>query len=213
MTLSLSSQKSTLLEQARFYHNQLTGSPAAEYLVTERGLDLHEIERFGLGYSGIVEPGHSSYQHRLVIPYLRRMAGDWFVVGLKFRKIGDDVPGAKYLGEQSPQLFNTIDAIDNHDEIGLCEGEIDALTASVAGVPSVGYPGVDTWQPFFTPIFRGYETVWIFADGDKPGRDAAKNLKKLVGSPARIIDMPDGYDVNRFVKEFGPAVFRELIGR
>jgi DNA primase len=213
MTLSGSSLKSTLLQQARFYHDQLPDSPAARYLVEERGFDLREIERFGLGYSGIVEPGHSIFQHRLVIPYLRRMAGDWFVVGLKFRKIGDDVPGAKYLGEQSPQLFNTIDAIDNHDEIGLCEGELDALAASIAGIPSVGYPGTETWQPYFTPIFRGYETVWVFADGDQPGRDAAKRLKKTIGSPARVIEMPDGYDVNRYVKDFGATALRELIGR
>lgn len=213
MTLSVFSKNSTLLEQARFYHDQLAGSPAAEYLVTDRGFDLHEIERFGLGYSGITEPGHSMYEGRLVIPYLRCLAGRWSVVSLKFRRIGDEGGGSKYLGDVSPKLYNTIDAIENDHEIAIFEGELDALTASVAGIPAVGYPGTETWQPHFTPIFKGFETVWAFADGDKPGRDAAKRLRKLIGRSVRVIEFPDGYDANRWVKEYGGAALKEMIGR
>ena len=214
MTLSVSSPSSTLYEQAQYYHDQLPGSIAAEYLVTERGLDLDRIARFGLGYSGATEPGHKMYQGRLVIPYMRYMHGEWFTVALKFRRIGDESGGAKYLGDTSPKLYNTVDAVENDDQIAICEGELDALTASVAGVPAVGVPGVDTWQRSWTPIFRGYERIWVLMDGDKPGRDFGAMLRKLLGpDKIRLIDMPDGLDVNSFVKEYGPAALRELVGK
>jgi DNA primase len=214
MTLSLSSPSSTLYQQAQFYHDQLPGSPAAEYLVTERGLNLDEIGRFGLGYSGKVEPGHGMYRGRLVIPYMRYMYGEWFTVGLKFRRINDDSGGAKYLGDSSPKLYNTVDAIENDDEIAICEGELDALTASISGVPAVGVPGVDTWRREWTPIFHGYERVWTLSDGDKPGHDFADRLRKLIGPDrVRIVPMPDGLDVNSFVREYGPAALRELVGK
>ena len=214
MTLSVSCPSSTLYQQAQFYHAQLPGSPAAEYLVTERGLDLDRITQFGLGYSGETEPGHEMYTGRLVIPYMRCMYGEWFTVGLKFRRIGDETGGAKYLGDFSPRLYNTVDAIENDDEIAICEGELDALTASISGVPAVGVPGVDTWQRAWTPIFRGYETVWVLMDGDKPGRDFGAMIRKLLGpDKVRLIDMPDGLDVNLFVKRNGPEALRKLVGR
>lgn len=200
------------MEQANFYREQLPGSRAAAYLATERGLSIDDVARFGLGYSGETEPGHEIYGGRLVIPYLRYLAGAWSVVGLKFRRIGEG-SGAKYLGDTRPRLFNTVDAAENDDEIAICEGELDALTASVAGVPAVGVPGVDTWRPIWNRIFAGYQRVWVFADGDQPGRDFAKMLTRELRADVRTVRMPDGTDVNSYARDYGRDQLRRMIGR
>jgi DNA primase len=200
------------MDLARFYKDQLPGSPAAEYLVAERGLSLEDVHRFGVGYSGETEPGHEMYRGRLVIPYLRCMADEWFVVSLKFRRIGDG-PSAKYLGDQSPHLYNTVDAIENDHEIAISMGEIDALTASVSGIPSVGVPGDQTWKPVWTPLFLGYERVWVLADGDQSGKDFADRLKAAIGPAVRIVYLPPGMDVNSYAREYGRDALRKLVGR
>lgn len=209
--------KKSLQQAVTKYHAALAGSEGGRYLETDRGLPLDKVERFRLGYVSEPEIGHEMYRGRLAIPYLRRsVEGVWNIVGMKFRV----VPGVScamedrkylYLPGEKPRLFNTIDAIDNDDQISISEGELDAVTASAFGVPCVGAPGATAWQDHFTEIFYGYETVFILCDGDEAGLKFGTTLAKKLPN-ARVIPMDAGEDVNSTVQKYGIDKVRERMG-
>lgn len=208
------SQLDSLRTAAIKYHQALSGSPAEEYLAS-RGLDMDTAVRFGLGYVSEPEIGHDMFKGRLSIPYTRESpSGVRTVRGIKFRRLGDNSGGAKYLGTPGfkPSLYNTHDLIKNEDEICVCEGELDAVTASAYGIPAVAVPGATTWQKKWNPIFFGYETVFVLADGDQPGLDfagvVAENLPNV-----KIVPMLEGEDVNSMIVKYGVDKIKEMIGR
>lgn len=201
-------RKKFLVEATSRYHESLPGSPAAEYLES-RGLMgesvRKDVDRFRLGFVGDPLPGHEMYRGMLAIPYLRRSSdGSWTVVSMRFRQIGEPKPGlGKYLtvAGDRPRLFNTLALIDNDDVIAITEGEIDAISATISGIPAVGVAGVETWKDHFTEPFLGYETVFVLADGDDPGMKFAHNLAKKLPN-VKIIPMGPGEDVNsEFIKD------------
>lgn len=209
--------KKSLQQAVTKYHAALPGSVAAQYL-EDRGLPLDKVERFRLGVVLDPEPGHELYRGRLAIPYLRKaVGGTWSVVDIKFRQI-PGVPCAmedrKYLATDGtkPRLFNTVDAILNDDEIGIAEGELDALAASAYGIPCVGAPGSTTWQDHFSEIFYGYETVYVFCDGDKAGIEFGRSIARKLPN-VRLVLMETGEDVNSTLQKQGVNVILERMGK
>lgn len=153
-------------------------------------------------------PGHEGFVGRLAIPYLTRNG----VVGMKFRAMDGSEP--KYLSAvgAEPHLYHVESFFDDSPFVALTEGELDAavLTYQV-GIPAVGCPGTNTWREHFPRLFAGYDTVFIFADGDKPGLEFAKRVANDLDN-ARIIPMPDGQDVNETYLNEGPEGLRERCG-
>lgn len=151
-------------------------------------------------------PGHEQYYGWLAIPYLRPEA----CASIRFRCIQDhDHSGhGKYMtvsGDQ-PWIYNT-NALGG-DEVGICEGEIDAIAATACGFPSVGIPGVEAWQDSWARLFDGYRRVLVFADGDAPGKKFARKLASQIDT-AKVIQLGDEMDVNDYVLEYGAQGFRE----
>ena len=77
------------------------------------------------------------------IPYLH-MTGSWYT-----RKRYPGTPPAgvpKFLSPKKaqPHLYNPLRLGPNVDEVWFCEGEFDTLSLVDAGVPAIGYPGVET---------------------------------------------------------------------
>jgi DNA primase len=97
------------------------------------------------------------------------------------------------------------------DFVGVCEGEIDTVTLNKCGIPAVGVPGVNNWKKHYTRILQDFETVYVFADGDQPGVDFAKNLARELATVI-VIQMPDGEDVNSVYCKGGPNAIRQRIG-
>lgn len=201
-------QKKFLENATSQYRESLPGSPAEEYLAS-RGFQPGDtaVGKFRLGYVADPLPGHEMYRGMLAIPYLRRSPdGFWTVVTMRFRCIqpGCEHPThGKYMSSPGdpPRLFNTLALIDNDDTIAITEGEIDAISATISGIPAVGVAGVETWKDHFTEPFLGYETVFVLADGDEPGMKFAHNLSKKLPN-VKIIPMSPGEDVNsEFVKD------------
>lgn len=144
--------------------------------------------------------------------------GAWSVASIKFRCIEDHDhkanghPKYKFAAGDKSRLFNTVAFDQTDDTIGICEGEIDAISASIAGVPSVGIAGADNWQEHFAVPFVGYETVYIFADNDDAGQGMkfADKVAKQLGN-ARIIPCERGYDLNAELVDYGMARIKEKI--
>lgn len=207
------SQRSYLREATTRYWRAFPDSPAAEYLAN-RGLDQQELSsEFLLGYVADPLPGHEMHRGSLAIPFLR-----WSqdmgksVVSIRFRCIKDHehIGHGKYMTQAGdrPRLYNTLALMRQDPTIAITEGELDAVTAQLAGVPAVGVPGAEAWQPHFREPFLGYETVYILADGDEPGMRFANTVARTLPN-ARVIPCPEGEDVNSLVQKNGPEALKE----
>lgn len=207
------SQRKYLREATTRYVGSLPGSPAEEYLAN-RGLRTASpeaqqiIDRFRIGY--VAEPlvGHEMFRGFLALPYLRwSQEHGWAVVSMRFRCIEDhDHKGhGKYMtmAGDRPRLYNTLALLKQSSTIAITEGELDAITAQVCGVPAVGVPGATSWQQYFREPFLGYREVYVLADGDDAGRQFATTVARSLPN-SKVIPCPPNTDVNDLVREGGP---------
>lgn len=232
MPMLSAARKKSLWRAASLYRESLPGSPAEE-LLGERDL-LAGGEPYGLGFVRDPLPGHEPYVGRLAIPYLRwAPVTGWSCVGLRFRcarhgcRCADH---AKYLSEPNAVVtpYNTRALVDDHDVVAVTEGELDAISAELCGIPAVGFPGVESWTKTFGPLFAGYSVVPILADNDRPqfrkdcprcrtecrghnpGMEFAKTVAKDVPE-ARILPWEVGEDTNSTMVRFGRDYVRDRV--
>ncbi|MEV0823882.1 toprim domain-containing protein [Nonomuraea rubra] len=188
----------------------MRGSPAEEYL-TSRALTPDSIRSFQLGYVADSMPGHEPYAGRLAIPYL---SPDRVTLQIRFRRIGDG-DGAKYLTVpgDTPRPFNTRALELDSPIICICEGEMDAITATQAALPAIAIPGVSAWRKEWALALHQYDHVFVLADNDDKGQ--GKKLGETIAKHSdnvRIVLMPEGHDVNSFVQEHGSQALLEKVG-
>ncbi|ASR86161.1 DNA primase [Mycobacterium phage BobSwaget] len=204
------SQRDYLWAAASRYRESLPGSPAAEYLAS-RGLLDQQVAPFGLGFVDDPLPGHEMYRGCLAIPYLRWSPWrNWSCASIRFRRLDGGTPKYMTVAGDKPRLYNTHALTKYSRDMAITEGELDAITAELSGVPTVGVPGALMWKPHFRELFLGYRNVNILADGDDAGMEFAKSVAKTLPN-ARIIPMPDGEDVNSLVTSQGKDALLERI--
>jgi DNA primase len=119
------------------------------------------------------------------------------VVSVNYRALGDTKP--KYLKPhgQKARLFNAKAYFEADDAIGLSEGEMDAIAATEhLGIPTMGVPGATNFDPLWLPLFKDFQRVLIFADGDEAGSTFANETAELIGWRARIVTCAPGEDVS-----------------
>lgn len=203
-------RKQSLERAAEIY--ELNLDRALGYL-DSRGISEATARALRLGVVVEPEPGHSSMVGRLAIPYVTRSG----IVDMKFRCIEHEGckehDCIKYLaipGLDGSRLYNVGAFFSDSDYIGLCEGEPDTWTLHYeVGIPAVGCPGVQRWEPHFSRCFAGYSKVYVFADGDQAGRDFSKRVAGEL-MQAVVIEMPKGSDVNALYVSEGKQA---LLGR
>lgn len=201
------SQRESLNSAVSRFHAALEGSPAEEYLA-QRGLSSSDIGKFRLGYVEDPPPEYSKYEGKLAIPYLRwHPRFGWGTVDIRFRALDNQKPKYMSMPGSRPRLFNTNALMQAGSEVGIAEGEIDALSLTVSGMPTVGVPGATSWQEHWFPLFEGYRRVNIFTDGDEPGEKMARKLAKRMKN-ARVILFPDGEDANSVLQDGGAEKLR-----
>ena len=197
---------------AERYHERV--SNAATYL-EPRGLwDPSITDFYLLGHVTVPAPGDEEFAGRLVIPY-RTPAG---VVNLKFRCIrAHDCKQVehhlRYHGYSTPDRVYNVQALhDASRTIHIAEGELDALSTTVAGFPCIGISGAHKWRPHYGKLLEDFDDVVIFADGDRSGREFAERIKSELNN-ARIVYFPDGEDANSVLASDGPGNprFRDLV--
>lgn len=186
---------------------------AATYLGS-RGIDPQMAQAYRLGVVQEPQPGHDWFRGRLSIPYVTRGG----IVQMKFRCLQDhnckDHNHQRYMGltNVKPHLYNVNAFFDTAPYIAITEGEIDAMTLSWhAYIPAVSCPGVSTWQPHFPLCFKGFERVFLYADGDQPGQDLMRKVSKDLPQ-SQIIYLPNGEDVNSMFLKEGAAGLRKRAG-
>lgn len=182
-------------------------SLAGDYL-QGRGITREVAHRARLGVVEEPEPGHEQYVGRLSIPYITKTG----VVDLRFRSLNPAVE-PKYMGMTGAEtkMFNVLDIEKAGDWIGVCEGELDTLTLSaLVGIPCVGVPGANSWKKHYTRLLADFERVFVFADGDAPGREFAASLAREL--PVTTISFGEGEDANSIFVKHGADYIREKMG-
>jgi DNA primase len=85
------------------------------------------------------------------------------------------------------------------NNVYVCEGCIDTLSAIQFGWPAVGVPGVQAFDPAWFSLFRGSDLITICFDNDNAGRTGALELRSQFrrrGFRANIQHPKLGKDIN-----------------
>jgi DNA primase len=216
------SQKSWLGGLADRYHEALT--PEVRSYLESRGLERTVVDGARLGVVVNPDAAHVQFEGRLSIPFITPTG----VVFIRFRCLEDhdckeedkrrrefnkNWGHGKYEGpsKTDTHLYNVLALHDSETVVGVAEGELDALVATAAGLPSVGVPGANNWKPFYSRLFDDFERVIILGDGDTAGREFANNLTGTLPN-AIPRPMPKDEDVSSFVVKHGAGPFMELVG-
>ena len=180
---------------------------AYDYLAS-RGISQEVARLASLGVVAEPETGHEAFKGRLSIPYITKTG----VVDLRFRSLNPAVE-PKYMGMTGAdtKMYNVLDIERAGDWIGVCEGELDTLTMSrCVGIPCVGVPGANSWKKHYTRLLADFERVFVFADGDGPGREFANSLAREL--PVTIVGFGDGEDVNSAYTKYGAGFIKDKMG-
>lgn len=197
------------------YERSLPGSVASLYL-SNRQITKEAATSFRLGFVEDPLPGNESYAGKLCIPYLTASG----VVDLRFRAVPPDgdpsksILGPKYLSMPgaTSRIFNPVSIARQEMFIVITEGEMDTITADMAGIPAIGIPGVNHWKKWYWRLFR-YRRVAVLADNDDAGQGQKFAETVVHDVPgAVVIAMPEGDDVNSFVVRNGLEALRKRVG-
>lgn len=204
------SQKKRLGALTDRYHNSLTGE-VLSYLES-RGIGQDAVTGYRLGLVSDPDPLHEQYVGRLSIPFITPTG----VVHMRFRCLEDhecgDLWHGKYEGVSGEEnrLYNVSALHSAMGVVGICEGELDAVVASTAGLASVGVPGASGFKRHWYRLFDDFETIYVLGDGDAAGRKFTNELSANLRG-ARALPMPKGYDVSSYVQEFGAEAFQKFL--
>ena len=209
---TLSSSQRAFFEQAAMqYQSDLAGATSAQAYLGSRGIGPEAAARFRLGVVTSPLAGHEGLRNRLVIPYITP-AG---VVNFSFRclkaHVCKDVGCPKYLPIEgmARNIYNVLDLKQDSPFICVAEGELDALTLSICGMPAIGLPGVKQWKKHFSRCLEDFDAIFAFGDGDDAGGKFSSFLAKE--ARARPISMPKGMDCNALYLQGGADALRGLI--
>lgn len=204
------SRKSWLGKVADRYHESLT-TEVSSYLES-RGLGPDVVRGYRLGLVADPDPLHEQYRGRLSIPFITPTG----VVYIRFRCLEKhdckEFGHGKYEGPsgEDTHLYN-VQALHVADiEVGICEGELDAIASTEAGYPAVGVPGAQNWKPHYYRLFDDFERVVILGDGDTAGRTFTGKLAHEISNGISKV-MPKDQDVNSYILENGAEQFLEYV--
>lgn len=203
------------------YQHALWCEPRALAYLRERGIPDWVIRRHALGFadghsletylrrrSGLrvaqalgllrrpergdtARPLRESLAGRIVVPELRGGHCLWFIG----RNLGDELSSPKYLALPGERPLLGLQQVLGRQEVYLCEGVFDYLTAISWKLPAFSPCGTHLRAERLGFLARS-EVVYGVLDGDEAGRAAAERFGEQLGDRWRPIRLPDGCDLN-----------------
>jgi DNA primase len=163
--------------------------------------------RFRLGVVPEESTNFPEMNGRLAIPSIGPKGN---VYNLRFRSL--DGSGAKYMGlaGYEARLFNTRAILEASEEIHITEGELDAIVLAQLGFSAVGVCGSNGWKQHHSRLFLGFSRVFVWGDGDDPGKKFAGEVVKSLPN-ARAVKLPVAADVNSVYSDQGEQGIRALL--
>lgn len=185
--------------------------PAVDYLAG-RGIDQRAARIAGLGVVDRTVLEYENFAGRLAIPYLTP-AGP---VNMVFRCIRDhDCKAvdehAKYV--RAPglgvNLYNVLSYKYATSFMCITEGELDALSLNIMGIPAIAVPGAKNWKDHWNLVFQDFENIFVFEDGDAAGKEFGTRVAKEL--KATRLRMPEKQDVNSMMVQGGYEYFQKML--
>lgn len=206
-TLSAEQRKSLARAQEEYSRNLTL---AEEYLAG-RAIDLAAASSAGLGVVVDPIPGNEYMRGRLAIPYMTPSGP----VNMTFRCMQKhdckEHSHQKYMTWEGldANLYNVSALEKANSSIAIAEGELDALSSSLAGIPCVGISGAEKWKPHWKNVFEDFERIYVWQEGDEAGKRFAKRMSIEVGA-IRVM-LPVKEDVNSLWVSTGAEGLRARI--
>lgn len=204
------SQREMLEEAAQTYQATLTRD-AARYLHGRR-ISEEAADTFRLGVVSEPFPGHGKFHGFLSIPYIGH---DGRILTIRFRCLQEHDHRShghgKYMSipEDPSRIYNVRAATQADDEIHVTEGEIDAITLNMIGLPAIAIPGAQGWQRHHRHVLEGFQRVWVWGDPDDAGAQFTQKVTRAL-SRAKGVRLPGG-DVNEIYKAGGRDAVLDLV--
>jgi len=212
------------------YHEALLQTPKALGYLEERGIEPPLVRRCRLGYSdgrslrqylrrhrlslrratqmGLLwRDGGETMAERVVIPELRGGQCIWMV-----GRALDDGRQPKYRGLSLPKPILGYERVRGRPRVFVTEGAFDYLTGTGWGLSICALLGTQVRAERLAFLQRARRVLIVF-DSDEPGREAASDLARRLGSRARVVALPEGVkDLNDLGRRpDGRATFFRLI--
>lgn len=189
--------------------------------LTKRKFPADIMERAGLIIKREKDGNYfDRFRDRIMFPISDRNGN---TIAFSGRSLGDDEP--KYLNSPETAIFNKSKTLYNFhlarpqikkmQRAVLFEGFADVIAADRAGIRNgVGTMGTALTEEHVASIRRTAQSITICYDSDKAGIEAAyraANLLADAGCPVRVALMPDGYDPDDYINEYGEEKFRNEV--
>lgn len=185
------------------------GEAAFDYAAERFGLSGEATDRLGIGYAQDLGGGP-----RLVVPFRDK---EGVARGFQARAL-DKNAAVRWLGPKSPDgaswaRIGWFPGPSGWDEVLICEGPGDSLTACAVGYDTIGIRGAGlASNPTVVAdvaAMLGGRTAVIAGDGDPAGRQFAATLATALvelGASVRVLAVPDGEDLTSW-RERAPERF------
>jgi len=171
---------------------------------TPRGTEYHAVQAVAnyLRSRGLSHEACAAYrvqasdQGEVVFPSYR----DGVLIRQKFMALHRDEKGKKIIrvdADCEPCLFGWQAIAPEATEVTICEGEIDALSLWMMGIPALSVPfgggtgAKQAWIEYEWDRLVQFETIYLCMDMDEPGQAAAREIADRLGRHrCRIVALP-----------------------
>ncbi len=204
------SQREALEEAVSSYEAAVTAEDVS-WLRT-RGITVEAADTFRLGVAHSPMPGHGKFAGFLSIPYLDK---NGCPLSLRFRCLQEhdhrSAGHGKYMSitDEPPRVFNVHAIHSAGDTIHVAEGEIDAITLTMLGLPAIAIPGAQGWRNHHRRMLAGFSRVWVWGDPDEAGAAFNQKVTRSLKS-AKAVRLRD-HDVNMTYQLGGADALYALI--
>ncbi|WP_243290590.1 DNA primase [Bacillus sp. FJAT-47783] len=189
----------------------------------KRGFDADLLEKAGIAIKKEDGTFFDRFRNRIMFPIKNHQGKTIAFSGRVLQ--GDDQP--KYLNSPETKIFNKRKILYNfhqarlhirkNQEAVLFEGFVDVISAVKAGIQhSIATMGTSLTEEHAKIISRNVETAVICYDSDSAGIEATFKAAKILqqsGCHVKVAMMPEGYDPDDYINQFGVEKFsHDVIG-
>jgi len=191
-----------------------------DYIKT-KGISLEMVQRFKLGLaikgglvehltgkgftleecieSGVITVRNGKvtdfFEHAVIFPIIVRGK----VVSLTGRMLSENASSKfMHLKGEISYLFNE-DILYETDEVIICEGPVDTITALQYGYAAVGVLGAQSFKESYLSKFRNVSKIYSCLDNDEGGNIGTKRLDEIFHGDIKVIKLPEGMDLNDYL--------------
>ena len=134
------------------------------------------------------------FEHSLIFPIIVRGK----VVSLTGRMLSPQALSKfMHLKGEISFLFNE-DALIGSEEVIICEGPVDTITAAQYGYTAVGILGAQAFKENYFSKFKSVSRIYSCLDNDDAGWLGTKRLSEAFHGDIKIINLPKGMDLNDY---------------